>query len=316
MSTNSQDQEINLGQVGDQIKSFINGIIDSLFDFLFFIKKKIIIVGGLFILGIVLGVFLDKNVSYNQDISVIPNFGSNEYLYTKTAFLQSRLKEKDAAFFNKIGVKDYDKITNIKVEAFNGVFGFIGSNEQNFELLKLMAEDGNLKEIIKEDFTSKNYYSHNITISTSEKINQKEVIDPILKYYQENKFYKKQQEIHQENIDEKIKFNDSLVKQIDGLIIKLSDSKSSSNVTISENSSITALINKKDELIKESQNLKLNKGEYEEIIKVINVSSNNLNTKGLNNKMKLLLPFLFVFLYLVGFTFNNLYQRQLARINK
>ena len=259
---------------------------------------------------------LTNTVAYNQDISVIPNFGSNEYLYTKTAFLQSRLKEKDATFFNKIGVKDYEKITNIKVEAFNGVFGFIGSSEQNFELLKLMAEDGNLKEIIKEDFTSKNYYSHNITVSTSEKINQKEVIDPILKYYQENKFYQKQQEIHQENIDEKIKFNDSLVKQIDGLIIKLSDSKSSSNVTISENSSITALINKKDELIKESQNLKLNKGEFEEIIKVINVSSNNLNTKGLNNKMKLLLPFLFVFLYLVGFTFNNLYQRQLARINK
>jgi hypothetical protein len=177
-----------------------------------------------------------------------------------------------------------------------------------------MAEDGNLKEIIKEDFTSKNYYSHNITISTSEKINQKEIIEPILKYYQENKFYQKQQFIHQENIDEKIKFNDSLVKQIDGLIIKLSDPKSSSNVTISENSSITALINKKDELIKESQNLKLNKGEYEQIIKVINISSNNLNSKGLNNKMKLLLPFLFVFLYLIVYSFNRLYKKQLERI--
>jgi hypothetical protein len=205
-------------------------------------------------------------------------------------------------------------LANINVEAFNGVFGFISSSEPNFELLKLMAEDGNLKEIIKEDFTSKNYYSHNITISTSEKINQKEIIEPILKYYQENKFYKKQQFIHQENIDEKIKFNDSLVKQIDGLIIKLSDPKSSSNVTISENSSITALINKKDELIKESQNLKLNKGEYEQIIMVINISSNNLNSKGLNNKMKLLLPFLFVFLYLIVYSFNRLYKKQLERI--
>ena len=36
----------------------------------------------------------------------------------------------------KIGVKDYEKITNIKVEAFNGVFGFISSSGQNFELLK------------------------------------------------------------------------------------------------------------------------------------------------------------------------------------
>ena len=314
MSTKSQDQEIDLGQIGTGIKNLFNGIINSIFDFIFFVKKKIIIIGGLFVVGIVLGFLLDKNLSYNQEISVIPNFGSNEYLYTKTAFLQSRLKERDAAFFKTIGVKDYKKITNIKVEAFNGVFGFISSSEPNFELLKLMAEDGNLKEIIEEDFTSKNYYSHNITISTSEKINQKEIIDPILKYYQENTFYQKQQVIHQENIDEKIKFNDSLVKQIDGLIIKLSDSKSSSNVTISENSSITALINKKDELIKESQNLKLNKGEYEQIVKVINVSLNNLNTKGFNSKMKLILPFLFVFLYLVGFTFNNLYKKQLARI--
>jgi hypothetical protein len=314
MSTNSQNQEIDLGQIGTGIRSFFNNCLNAIFDFIFFVKKKIIIIGGLFVVGIILGFLLDKKLSYNQEISVIPNFGSNEYLYTKTAFLQSRLKEKDEAFFKSIGVKDYKKITNINVEAFNGVFGFISSSEPNFELLKLMAEDGNLKEIIKEDFTSKNYYSHNITISTSEKINQKEIIEPILKYYQENKFYQKQQFIHQENIDEKIKFNDSLVKQIDGLIIKLSDPKSSSNVTISENSSITALINKKDELIKESQNLKLNKGEYEQIIKVINISSNNLNSKGLNNKMKLLLPFLFVFLYLIVYSFNRLYKKQLERI--
>lgn len=314
MSTNPQDQEIDLGQIGTGIKNLFNGIINSIFDFIFFVKKKIMIIGGLFVVGIILGFLFDKKLSYNQEISVIPNFGSNEYLYTQTAFLQSRLKENDAAFFKKIGVNDYKKITNLKVEAFNGVFDFISSSEPNFELLKLMAEDGNLKEIIKEDFTSKNYYSHNITISTSEKINQKDIIDPILRYYQENTFYQKQQIIHQDNIDEKIKFNDSLVNQIDGLIIKLTDSKSSSNVTISENSSITALINKKDELIKESQNLKLNKGEYEQIIKVINVSLNNLNTKGFNSKMKLLLPFLFVFLYLIGFVFNNLYKRQLARI--
>ncbi|MQP24986.1 hypothetical protein GFJ94_07910 [Flavobacterium sp. LMO8] len=314
MSTNSQDQEIDLGQIGTGIKNLLNGIINSFFDFIFFVKKKLVIIGGLFVLGIVLGFFLDKDLSYNQEISVIPNFGSNDYLYTKTAFLQSRLKENDAAFFKSIGVKNHQKISNIKAEAINGVFSFIGSNEQNFELLKLMAEDGNLTEIIKDDLTSKNYYSHNITVATSEKINQKEIIDPILKYYQENTFYQKQQVIHQENIDEKIKFNDSLVNQIDGLIVKLSDAKSSSNVTISENSSITTLINKKDELIKESQNLKLNKGEYEQIIKVINVSLNNLNTKGFNNKMKLLLPFLFVFLYFVAFTFNNLYKKQLARI--
>lgn len=115
MSTNSQDQEIDLGQIGTGIKSLFNGIINSVFDFIFFLKKKIIIVGGLFVVGIILGFLLDRKLSYNQEISVIPNFGSNEYLYTKTAFLQSRLKEKDEAFFKSIGVKDYKKINNINV---------------------------------------------------------------------------------------------------------------------------------------------------------------------------------------------------------
>lgn len=315
MSSNSEDQEIDLGQIFSKIGALFQKGIDSIFDFIFFIKKKIIIIAVLFIAGLLLGFFLDKNTSYNQNVSVIPNFGSNEYLYSKVAFLESRLKEKDEAFFKSIGVKDYTIISSIKIEAFNGIFGFIGSNTQNFELIKLMAEDGDLQEIIKEDYTSKNYYLHNIIISTSEKANQESLINPILNYFQENSFYEKQQVIYQENINEKIVFNDSLVKQIDGLIIKLSDAKSSSNVTISENSSITTLINKKDELIKESQTLKINKIEYEEVVKVLNVSMNNLNIKGLNNKMKLILPFLLIFIYLLGHTFYKTYKQQQVRIS-
>ena len=40
MSTNSQDQEIDLGLVAKGIKNFFQGIINSFFDFIFFLKKK------------------------------------------------------------------------------------------------------------------------------------------------------------------------------------------------------------------------------------------------------------------------------------
>jgi len=83
MSTNSQDQEIDLGLVAKGIKDFFNGIINSFFDFIFFLKKKILLVISLFVIGLVLGYFLDNKGSYTQDILVIPNFGSNEYLYKK-----------------------------------------------------------------------------------------------------------------------------------------------------------------------------------------------------------------------------------------
>ncbi|MDP5096122.1 MAG: hypothetical protein NWP90_00295 [Flavobacterium sp.] len=317
MSTNSQDQEIDLGQIGIGIKNFFNGIVNSLFDFIFFLKKKIIIIGLLFLVGIVIGFLLDKKHVFVQDITVIPNFGSNEYLYKKIEFLNSRIVEKDEEFFKSIGVSNSQNLGKLEIKAINGIFGFVNmrNNEQNFELIKLMAEDGNIEEIIKNDVTSKHFYLHNITFKTYEKVSQKELIDPILNYFQENSFYQRQQKIYQDNIDEKIKFNDSLITQIDGLIIKLSsNNQAGSSVSISENKGISELINKKDELIKETQYLKINKHEYEDIVKVQNISLNNVSTKGLNKKMKFILPILFVFLYLGFYKFYSLYKKQLARV--
>jgi hypothetical protein len=318
MSTNSQDQEIDLGQIGKGIKNFFQGIINSFFDFIFFLKKKIIIVGSIFVIGVVLGYFLDKNSSYTQDILVIPNFESNEYLYKKIEFLNSRLIEKDTAFFTSIGISNSDNISKIEIKAVNGVFQFVNQgdeNKQNFELIKLMAEDGNIEEIVKSDATSRNYYLHNITFKTSEKITQKDVIDPILKYLQDNNFYKTQQKIYQNNIDNKIKFNDSLIVQIDKLILNLSNNKGG-NISFSEEKGISELINKKDLLIKETQNLFLNQSLFEEIIKTQNVSINNLNTKGLNHKMKLFLPILFIILYVILYNFIVLYKKQMNRIKE
>jgi hypothetical protein len=318
MSTNSQDQEIDLGLVAKGIKNFFQGIINSFFDFIFFLKKKIIIVGSLFVIGVVLGYLLDKSSSYTQDILVIPNFESNEYLYKKIDFLNSRIIEKDTSFFTSIGVSNSDNINKIEIKAVNGVFQFVnqgGETKQNFELIKLMAEDGNIEEIVKSDATSRNYYLHNITFKTSEKITQKDVIDPILKYLQDNNFYKTQQKIYQNNIDNKIKFNDSLIVQIDKLILNLSNNKGG-NISFSEEKGISELINKKDLLIKETQNLFLNQSLFEEIIKTQNVSINNLNTKGLNHKMKLFLPILFIILYVILYNFIVLYKKQMNRIKK
>ena len=318
MSTNSQDQEIDLGLVAKGIKDFFNGIINSFFDFIFFLKKKILLVISLFVIGLFLGYFLDKSSSYTQDILVIPNFGSNEYLYKKIDFLNSRIIQNDTAFFKSIGVSNSEIIGKIEIKAVNGVFKFVNQgpeNKQNFELIKLMAEEGNIEEILKSDATSRNYYLHNITFKTSEKITQKNVIDPILKYLQENNFYKTQQKIYQKNIENKIKFNDSLIVQIDKLILNLSNNKSG-NISFSEESGISELINKKDQLIIETQNLYINKHEFEEIIKTQNISINNLNTKGLNHKMKLFLPVLFIILYLILYNFRALYKKQMIRIKE
>ena len=316
MSTNSQDQEIDLGQIGTGVKSLFNGIINSVFDFIFFLKKKIIVVGVLFVLGVVLGILLDKKHSYIQKMILIPNFGSNEYLYNKISLLESKLKEKDIVFFKSIGINNIDEIGKFEIKPINGIYNFINSKENtlNFEFIRLMAEDGNIEKIIKDDVTSKNYYQHELVINTSRAFKKSELIDPILKYLQDSEHFNKLQTVYKKNVEEKIAFNNLLIKQIDDLVASYSQNKPTSNVVISENSGLSEIINKKDELIKENQYTMLHYIEYDKIIKDQSIVSNQINTSGANNKMKLILPFLFVFLYFVGFLFNNLYKKQLARI--
>jgi hypothetical protein len=316
MSTNSQDQEIDLGQIGSGIKNFLNYCLNTFFDFIFFVKKKIILIGILFIIGIVLGVDIDKKHSYIQKMILIPNFGSNEYLYNKISLLESKLKEQDSAFFKSIGITNIEEIGKIEIKPINGIYSFINSKENNlnFEFIKLMAEDGNIEKIIKEDVTSKNYYQHELVINTSKAFKRNELIDPILKFLQDSDHFNKLKSIYQENITAKIAINNELIKQIDELIVSYSQNKPSGSVTISENSGLNDIINKKDELIKENQYKLLHNVEYDKIVKDQSIVSNQINSSGLTNKMKFILPILFVFLYLGFYKFYSLYKKQLTRV--
>jgi len=316
MSTNSQEQEIDLTQIGKSISKVFKKIIDSCFDLIFFIQKKILIIGILFILGVGLGIYLDKEPNYTTDIVVIPNFGSNEYLYDKVNLIALKLKEKDEAFFKTIGISNIKDFNSIEIKPINGIYNFINSDSQkaNFEFVKLMAEDGDIEKIIQDDVTSKNYYLHGINIKTSISYQKKDLVEPILAYLQQTDYFTKLQKVYQSNLVDKVAANKLLITQIDQLIITLSQSKSVGGVTISQNGGLTELINKKDALINENQVLAVHKLEYDKVIKDQNISLNQMNTKGVNNKMKLILPFLFISLFLLGYWFSQVYKQQKKRI--
>ena len=316
MSTNSQEQEIDLSQIGKSIsKGFQKGI-NRCFDLLFFIQKKLLIVFILFVIGGGLGFYIDKEPNYTNEIAVFPNFGSNEYLYDKINLISLKLKEKDEAFFTKIGIKNIKDFISIEIQPVNGIYNFINSESQknNFELVKLMAEDGDLEKIIQDQTTSKNYYLHGINIKTAIAFQQKDLIDPILNFLQQSEYFIKLQKIQQNNLEEKLIANKAMITQIDQIILSLSQNKTGTSVSISENTGLSDLIKKKDDLILENQKLATNRLEFEKIIKDQNIIGNQMNNKGANNKMKFILPFLFVLFYLLGYWFLNVYKLQKQRI--
>ena len=316
MNTNSQEQEIDLSQIGKSISKVFQNIVNKCFDLLFFIQKKIIIVSILFVLGVGLGIYLDKEPNYTTDIVVIPNFGSNEYLYNKINLISLKLKEKDVAFFKSIGISNIKDFNSIEIKPINGIYNFINSDTQkaNFEFIKLMAEDGDIEKIIQDDLTSKNFYLHGLNIKTGIAYQKKDLIEPILNYLQQTEYFTKLQKVYQNNLVEKIAANKLLITQIDQILLNLTQNKTSGGVTISENSGLSELIQKKDGLIYENQLLAIHNLEYDKVIKDQDISLNQINSKGVNNKMKLILPILFIFIFLLGYWFFQVYKKQKQRI--
>lgn len=316
MSTNSQDQEIDLRQIGTGIKSLLNGVLNSIFDFIFFVKNKIVIIAILFVIGVVSAYVFDTKV-YNHELSVIPNFGSNEYLYKKVEQIDTKLREEDAVFFKNLGIKNFKNVLDVEIEAFPAIYSFVNNRDQqnNFELIKLMAEDGNIDKIMQDEVTSKNYYHHKISIQTKGVFEKEEFIIPILNYLNSNPYFEVQQKIYQKNLTDKITLNDSLINQIDKLIILLSSNNSSGTISISEKNSIPELVEKKDKLIQEKQYLLTNENIFDKIIKEESIIINIRDYKPLLLNNKILFPVLLILFYFIFYSLVKIYKKQLARIN-
>jgi hypothetical protein len=320
MSTNSQDQELDLGKVFHKMGGSSQYLMNKIFNLIFFIKKKAKIISVLFVLGIITGFFLDKNVKvYNHEIIVAPNFGSVEYLYSKINLLNAKKKEKDTLFISSLGIKNVKEFNKIEIEPIIDVYKFISKKPENFDLIKLMAEDGSINKVVKDETTSKNYPYHLIKFSTSKSINKAEIVDPLLKFLNDSDYFTIIQKQYFENTTIKITENDSTITQINQLLNNFNtisgNQKNDKLIYYNENNQLSDIIKAKDELIIEQGNLRINLLNYDKIVKDISTTTNIINTKGTKGKLKIVLPFMFVFLFIFGLSFINFYREQLKKRN-
>ena len=317
---NSDNQEIDLSQISKKIGGFFEDISTSIFKGILFLKRNILIIGGLFVLGVVLGIYLDKtSKSYDHQVIVTPNFGSTDYLYSKVELINSKIEEQDTLFLkNVLGLKEPKKIKKIAIEPINDVYKFIENREQNFEFIKLLAEGGDIKKVLTEKVTSKNYPFHAISFSTSKLASEKNTVEPILKYLNDSDYFSKIQKEYINNIKVKIVENDSIISQINGFLNTLSNegNKSQSNdnlVYINENTQLNDVIKTKDELVNDQGRRRIELINTDKIIKQISVTLNVKNIKSINGKLKVVLPFLFIFMFIGITIFRSFYRRQLAK---
>lgn len=318
---NPNDQEIDLSQLSKKIGDKIQSFVDWLFSGILFIRKNIVVIGVLFVLGAGMGFFFDiKTKIYNHEIIVSPNFGSTDYLYSKIFLIDSKIKEGDTVFLKQIGIKNPKRFQKIEIEPIPDIYRFINGSEQNFEMIKLMAEDGDLKKIVDDNLTSKNYPFHMISFTTQDKTSEKTTLEPILDYLNQNEYYQKVQKENLNNIQIKIKENDSIIAQINDVMQQFSkavgsNQKSDKLVYYNENTQLNEVLKTKEALINEQGSKRLELVSSDKIIKETSHILNVKDTKATKGKMKFILPILFVGLFVFFSKLKKFYKKQLAKSN-
>jgi hypothetical protein len=314
---NQEDQEIDLTQVSKKIKSFFEGINTLIFKCIQFFVKKVAVISILILVGFSLGMFLDETQkTYDHQIIVTPNFGSTDYLYSKIDLIESKIKEGDTVFLKEvIGIQKPKEIKKIEINPIVDVYKFIENKPENFELIKLMAEDGDIKKTVEDKLTSKNYTFHKITFVTIKLTNDKETVQPLLNFLNETDFYKKIQKGVINNIQIKMVQNDSIISQINGVLNGFSNrlngaAKSDKLVYYNENTQLNDIIKTKEALINEQGTNRVSLISLDKIVKDNSSTLNIENKSSVNGKLKLVLPILFILCFILLQIFITFYRKQ------
>ena len=325
-----EDQEIDLTVVIKKVSTFYEKILASIFQVILYVKRKILKLILIFVIGIGLGFYFDENTNeYKSEVIVSPNLGGYDFVYSKIELIQSKVEEQDSVFFKKIGVQDLKKLKKIIVAPIIDVYGLVNNSTsatsaqhtENFELIKLLSEGSTLNKVISEEITSRNYGLHKISIFTDGSVPDSKIIDPIIAFLNSDKYFNSVLSVSRDNINIKMKENEKLIKKVDSvtsiLTLNLQKNKvGNSLVYNSENNQLNPMFELKNNLINEvaAQKISLIKMNYfvKETSRIANLKSN----RGINGKLKLIFPMLFLLFFILYKLSSKFYARQMNKLKE
>ena len=319
---NLEDQEIDLLEISKKIGGFFQRINTLLFKCILFFVKNAIIIFILLIVGVGLGFYLDDNQkSYDSQIIVTPNFGSADYLYSKIDLINSKINEGDTVFLKEmVGIDKPKELKKIEIKPITDVYKFIENKTENFELIKLLSADGDINKILEDKLTSKNYTFHTIALRTNRLTNDKTTIQPLLNYLNKSDYFTKIQKISIKNVEIKMSQNDTIILQINKVLNGFSNmvngaQKSDKLVYYNENTQLNDVIKMKDNLINEQGIHRISLAGFDKIVKDNSFILNVESTSTINGKLKLVLPILFLLIFILIRFFIAFYRKQSAKAN-
>ena len=313
------DEELDLSAIGRNLSKAADNINFAIFRVIRFFVRNAVIIGILFVLGVALGFYLDRvQRTYDHQVIVSPHFGTVDYMYGKVNLLEAKINERDTMYLHRIGFKNAERLIKMEIKPVVDVYRFVNQSERNFELLKLMSEDGDIKKVVEDPTTSKHYTYHLISFSTRSMTNRESTMEPLMNYLNNSVFFKQIQKEHVNNVKIKIAQNEATLKQIDAVLDAIGNSSSQAGkpgnlVYINENTQLNDVLETKDELLREQGNHRIDLVSLDKIVKENSTILNIENRKSVNGKLKFILPLIFIGIFILINRFRKFYRAQSAK---
>lgn len=322
---NDPNTEIDLAQVSAKVKGYFTRVNDSFFDGILFIKRNIIAIAVVVLLGAALGFYMDSGPkAYAQKIIVHPNFESVDYLYEAVDEINMKIKQRDSVFLKSIGIAHPRQIAKIEIEPVVDIYNFMNKSEgeqkedrdRKLAIFELIAENGNMKDVLTDPTTSKNYENHLITITSRDKAKQSQIVEPVMAYLNSNPYFKQKQAEYINNVNLKLISNDSSIKQVDRVIDYLTDMErkpSGSSVYYNETTDLADMMHFKNMLVMEQGKLRLSKTDYTDVIKERGVMLNEKSKSAVAGSMKFIVPVVFFIFFVIFAMIRSYYRSQVEK---
>lgn len=300
------NDEIDLGLIFRKIKEAYNNLLVAGYNTVQFAKRFWIVLLVLIIGGAVAGHYWQKSQKAGKLATLIVqnNFGSSSYVYEAVELFIRKQKQGDAAFLKRYGFNPEEPaISDVVIEPIVNLMQLLKKSEANDRNLEqYLAQTDFEDDILLSEVFYPEYRYHKMFIYTTS-VGNSETIDKFMAYLNDNDYFKKAKDIIIEETKQRIIKNDSSIALIDGLFYEASDRSGDNNLNPSQvyfksltNNNLHLLIDSKNQLIAENEDLKVELLKYENVVSVINEPVLHYTSSFFDNK-RTLLPIVLVIMF-------------------
>lgn len=304
------NQEIDLVYIYRAFGRFLINIGVFFYDFLMFIKKYIIAIVALLIIGLAVGYYFDSKQGriLRHDFIVVPNFGSADYLYEafdKNSFITTKLDTREWM--------NLKEVRKIKIEPVEDVYTLLKNNKQALELFETLGEKGgDISSFITNKSTRKNYKYHLLSIYTSGKQNTDSIVEEVFEQLNSQDYYLKKLAIAKVQNQIRKRETELSLQQMNQILIGLGNSESSTleskGVSIKQFPEIENLFYRKNNIMDDLVMLEEEILEQEQVVYIAGRMMNNIDENFWEMK-KITMPFLFIIVFFILISLRNFIRK-------